>query len=59
LPYYCKSWVKVLQTEQAVQIEQLQTRLIELKHKVGSDYFDEVFEREVPSGTIKPQDNVQ
>ncbi|MFT4925261.1 MAG: hypothetical protein ACI8WB_001353, partial [Phenylobacterium sp.] len=58
LPYYCQSWGKVLKSEQGAQIEQLQTRLLELKQKLGESVFNPVFELHVDQDTIKPGEYV-
>lgn len=55
LPYYCKIWVHALHSNQHAQIEQMKPRLMELEQKLGSEYFNRQFEREVPEGTLKPK----
>ena len=56
LPFYCKTWVKALHSNQQEQIIQLKTRLVELEEKLGKECFRREFEQEVPAGTITPEE---
>jgi hypothetical protein len=58
LPYYCQRWSQMLQANHLPQIALLQSRLAELAQKIGEQAFLTVFQREVPEGTIRPEEYV-
>ena len=58
LPYYCKTWVRALESKQQPQIEQLKLRMIELEQKLGAECFNQYFTQQTPAGTILPKDYI-
>lgn len=56
LPYFCKMWLKALQSNQQPLIDQLKIRLLEIENSLGKAQFDTIFEEHLPQGTQKPRD---